>query len=108
MANLGCRTVSQIGCMAFEMFTGKVPFHDSDAPMAILLRHVNEPIPPVKSVDDSIDAGLSDWVERLLVKDPKARTQSANEAWGDFEELIAPVELDAAMGRHPSRRPKVA
>jgi serine/threonine protein kinase len=77
-----------VGCMAFEMFTGKVPFHDSDAPMAILLRHVNEPIPPVKSVDDSIDSGLSDWVERLLVKDPKARTQSANEAWDDFEELI--------------------
>ena len=36
-----------VGCMAFEMFTGKVPFHDSDAPMAILLRHVNEPIAPV-------------------------------------------------------------
>jgi hypothetical protein len=77
-----------VGCMAFEMFTGKVPFHDSDAPMAILLRHVNEPIPPVKSIDDSIDAGVSDWVEQLLVKDPKARTQSANEAWDEFEELI--------------------
>ena len=61
-----------VGCMAFEMFTGRVPFHDSDAPMAILLRHVNEPIPPVKSIDDSIDAGMSDWIERLLVKDPKA------------------------------------
>ena len=36
-----------VGCMAFEMFTGNVPFHDSDAPMAILLRHVNEPIAPV-------------------------------------------------------------
>ena len=77
-----------VGCMAFEMFTGKVPFHDSDAPMAILLRHVNEPIPAVKSVDDSIDQGVSDWIERLLVKDPKERTQSANEAWDDFEELI--------------------
>jgi serine/threonine protein kinase len=77
-----------VGCMAFEMFTGKVPFHDSDAPMAILLRHVNEPIPPVKSIDDSIDAGISDWVEQLLVKDPKERTQSANEAWDEFEELI--------------------
>src|SRR5918995_2610039 len=77
-----------VGCMAFELFTGKVPFHDSDAPMAILLRHVNEPIPSVKSIDDSVDAGVSDWVERMLVKDPKERTQSANEAWDDFEELI--------------------
>ena len=43
---------------------------------------------PVKSIDPSIDDGLSDWVEQLLVKDPKERTQSANEAWDDFEELI--------------------
>ncbi len=77
-----------VGCMAFEMFTGRVPFHDSDAPMAILLRHVNEPIPPVKSIDDSIDAGMSEWIERLLVKDPKGRTQSANEAWDDCEEIF--------------------
>ena len=77
-----------VGCMAFEMFTGRVPFHDSDAPMAILLRHVNEPISAVKSIDDSIDQGVSDWVEQLLVKDPKARTQSANEAWDEYEEII--------------------
>ena len=77
-----------VGCMAFEMFTGRVPFHDSDAPMAILLRHVNEPIPPITSVDPSLDAGVSEWVEKLLVKDPKERTQNANDAWDDFEEIV--------------------
>src|SRR5215216_5029468 len=77
-----------VGCMAFEMFTGKVPFHDSDAPMAILLRHVNEPIAPVKSIDPQIDQGVSDWIESLLVKDPTKRTQSATAAWDDFEEII--------------------
>jgi serine/threonine protein kinase len=77
-----------VGCMAFEMFTGRVPFHDSDAPMAILLRHVNEPIPSVKSIDPSVDEGVSEWIEQLLVKDPKQRTQSANEAWDEFEEIV--------------------
>ena len=77
-----------VGCMAFEMFTGRVPFHDSDAPMAILLRHVNEEIAPIKSIDPSIDQGLSDWVEQMLVKDPKERTQSATDAWDELEELI--------------------
>jgi hypothetical protein len=77
-----------VGCMAFELFTGKVPFHDSDAPMAILLRHVNEPIAPVKSIDPSVDQGISDWIEALLVKDPEKRTRSSNEAWDDFEEII--------------------
>src|SRR4051812_11266228 len=77
-----------VGCMAFELFTGRVPFHDTEAPMAILLRHVNEPIPAVKSIDSSVDQGISDWIEKLLVKDPKQRTQSAADAWDDFEEII--------------------
>src|SRR5688500_4470842 len=77
-----------VGCMAFEMFTGKVPFHDSDAPMAILLRHVNEPIAPVKAIDPNVDQGISDWVESMLVKDPTKRTQSAADAWDEFEEII--------------------
>src|SRR3954454_20367675 len=77
-----------VGCMAFELFTGNVPFHDSDAPMAILLRHVNEPIAPVKSIDPNVDENISDWIEHMLVKDPTQRTQSAADAWDDFEEII--------------------
>jgi hypothetical protein len=56
--------------------------------MAILLRHVNEQIPSVKSIDPKVDEDISDWIDRLLVKDPKARTQSANDAWDEFEEII--------------------
>src|SRR3954447_7057224 len=77
-----------VGCMAFELFTGNVPFHDSDAPMAILLRHVKEPIAPVKSVRPEVDQGVSDWIERLLVKEPSQRTQNAQDAWDDFEEIL--------------------
>src|SRR4051812_12021849 len=77
-----------VGCMAFELFTGNVPFHDSDAPMAILLRHVNEPIARVDAVDPSVDHRIADWIERLLVKDPAQRTRSAAAAWDDFEEIL--------------------
>ena len=90
-----------VGCMAFEMFTGRVPFHDSDAPMAILLRHVNEPIAPVKSIDPAVDQGVSDWVEALLVKDPKQRTQSAAEAWDEFEEIV--IGLQGPRWRRAAR-----
>ena len=102
-----------VGCMAFEMFTGKVPFHDSDAPMAILLRHVNEPIAPVKSIDPEVDQGISDWIEKMLVKDPTQRTQSAADAWDDFEEIIIGLlgprwrraaRLAQRVGAPPTRR----
>src|SRR6201991_2208506 len=77
-----------VGCMAFELFTGNVPFHDSDAPMAILLRPVNEPIAPVKSIVPEVDQRISDWIEALLVKEPEKRTQNAQDAWDDFEEVL--------------------
>ena len=35
-----------VGCMAYEMLVGRMPFHDSETPMAMLLRHINEPVPP--------------------------------------------------------------
>jgi serine/threonine protein kinase len=77
-----------VGCMAFELFVGRPPFHDSEAPMAILLRHLNEPIPAVSSLDPSVDRGISDWIERLLVKDPTQRVRSAADAWDELEEPI--------------------
>src|SRR4051794_12408425 len=77
-----------LGCMAFEMLTGRAPFDDCEAPMAILMRHVNEPIPSVSSLTPSVDEELSAWVGRLLVKDVEARTRSARSAWEQLEEIV--------------------
>lgn len=77
-----------VGCVAFELLTGRVPFHDSSAPMVILMRHLNEPIEPVSSIDLAVDRRLSDWVERLLVKDPAKRTRSAAAAWDELEDAL--------------------
>ncbi len=76
-----------VGCMAFELFTGRVPFHDTDAPMAILMRQVNDQIPPVRAIDPSIDQEISDWIQGLLSKDPAARMGSATAAWDAYEEI---------------------
>src|SRR3954447_3210270 len=76
-----------VGVIAFEMLVGRTPFYDSEAPMAIVLRHLNETIPSVGEVGRNIDPGVSAWVDRLLVKDPSQRTQSAVEAWDEFEDL---------------------
>jgi hypothetical protein len=77
-----------VGCMTFEMLTGRPPFGGSETPMATLLRHVNEPIPSVRSLMPDVDAQLSDWIERLLVKKPAWRTQHAGDAWAELEEFL--------------------
>src|SRR5215211_1384367 len=77
-----------VGVMAYELLAGRVPFHDTDTPMAILLRHVNEPIPSPRSVKPDLDANIADWIERLLTKAPEDRVGDAGEAWEDLEEIV--------------------
>ena len=77
-----------VGVMAWEQVVGHTPFHDTDAPMAILMRHVNEPIPPVVDVKPDADPQMSAWIERLLVKDAEQRTRSPTAAWEELEEIV--------------------
>jgi serine/threonine protein kinase len=76
-----------VGCMAYELFTGKPPFYDAEEPLAILLRHISEALPPAAEVAD-VDPDVSAWIERLTSKDPKDRPQSASVAWEEFEEIL--------------------
>ena len=75
------------GCMAYELFRGKPPFYDTDEPLAILLRHISEALPPASEVAD-VDPDISAWIERLTAKDPTARPESATAAWEEFEEIL--------------------
>ena len=76
-----------VGCIAYELFTGSPPFVDAEEPMAIMLRHVTEPLPPAAEVAD-VDPAISAWIERLLAKKPEDRPRSATAAWEDLEEIL--------------------
>jgi hypothetical protein len=76
-----------VGCMAYELFTGRPPFYDTDEPLAILLRHISEALPPASEVAE-VDPDISAWIERLTSKDPKHRPASATAAWEEFEEIL--------------------
>jgi hypothetical protein len=77
-----------LGCMAYELCVGQPPFADSDEPLALLLRQVNEPIPPAHSVNPHVHPDLSGWIDTLLVKEPERRTASPAIAWETLEEIL--------------------
>jgi Protein kinase domain len=97
-----------LGIIAFEFFIGLPPFADTEEPMAVLMRQVNEEIPPVGQLDPGIDSRLAGWIDRLVAKEPAARPQSAGEAWDELEDILitllgprwrreAPLPLLAAL-----------
>ncbi len=77
-----------LGIVAWELLTGTVPFEESDTPVAVLYRHVHEPVPSVRTVVPSIDEGVADWLARMLAKRPDDRFQSADAAWVELEDVV--------------------
>jgi serine/threonine protein kinase len=77
-----------VGVMTWEQLVGRVPFSETRNPTAVLLRHVNETIPPAISVRADVDPALSGWVETLTANEPRQRVQTAAEAWDSLEQIV--------------------
>ena len=71
--------VYALGCVAFEMATGKVPF-PSESFAEACAKHLSDP-PPVANVQPDLDRLLL----RMLAKDPAQRPQSMQEIGAAFE-----------------------
>jgi predicted Ser/Thr protein kinase len=80
-----------VGIIAYELLTGSTPFDRDEAPMALMLRHLNDEVPPLRSRKPEIDPALAGWVEQMLAKSPRDRPAGAFEAWDDLEEIVIRV-----------------
>jgi len=67
-----------LGVIWFEMLTGRTPF-DADNPLAILMKHIQDSVPPMASVrpDVSVPPEVEEMVRRCLEKSADRRFQSA-------------------------------
>jgi serine/threonine-protein kinase len=77
-----------LGCVLFEMLTGRTPFEGNLA--ALSYAHVHTPAPRVRSIDPAIPTEMDELVAAMLEKDPADRPQTADDVR---------TALDAAM-RH--------
>ncbi|MCP4674925.1 MAG: serine/threonine protein kinase [Deltaproteobacteria bacterium] len=82
--------VYALGCIMFEMFTGKVPF-DGDSFMAVLTQHMFEPVPPIETIYQETDVppSVRGVVYKAMAKDP-------DERYADMAE----IEADLARALH--------
>jgi eukaryotic-like serine/threonine-protein kinase len=60
-----------LGCVLFEMLTGRTPFEGDLA--ALSYAHTHTPAPRVRSIDPSVPAAMDELVAAMLEKDPAQR-----------------------------------
>ena len=89
----GRSDIYSLGVVGYECLTGRAPF-EGDDPMAVLLAHINAPLPDPR-LDGPEARAVYAVIERMLAKDPGDRPQSADE----IIELLAPL-----VGRGGSMR----
>jgi tRNA A-37 threonylcarbamoyl transferase component Bud32 len=70
--------IYSLGIAYYEALTGKVPF-DADTPLAILMKHINDPLPLPRKLDPSIPESFERLALKALAKSPDERFQTAAE-----------------------------
>ena len=92
--------IYSLGIVFYEMLAGRPPF-DADTPLAILMKHVNDPLPLPRSIDPEIPEPLERVVLKALAKKPEDRYQSADEMIQALKKTV--TELDTTI---PERVPE--
>lgn len=90
-----------LGCLAWDMFTGRPPF--AGTPAELRAQHTHAELPEFHPIL-ATPPGILDWLRRMLAKRPGDRFQDARRALAAFEALGDPTQVpEGSTG--PADRP---
>ncbi|MCA9932680.1 MAG: serine/threonine protein kinase [Ardenticatenaceae bacterium] len=81
-----------LGVVFYEMLTRQTPY-DADTPLAILMKHVNDPLPLPRQLNPVIPPSFERIVLKALAKEPDERYQSAMEMAEALQQAAAEAEV---------------
>lgn len=70
--------IYSLGIVLFQMATGQLPY-DADTPLAIVLKHVNSPLPIPSKINPALPSEVERIILKTLAKNPDDRHQSGDE-----------------------------
>jgi serine/threonine protein kinase len=92
--------IYSLGILLYEMLAGRPPF-EGDTPVALALKHIHEPPPPITDQRNDVPPLLAQLVAETLLTNPAERPQSAREVAQRLAQLIAVSNGPAAdQGHH--------
>jgi len=80
--------IYSLGIILYEMVVGRVPFV-ADTPLAVILKHISDHMPPPTSVKADIPASIERVILKALAKDPNDRFSTAGEFVSAWKKALA-------------------
>jgi serine/threonine-protein kinase len=87
--------IYSLGVMTFQMASGELPY-TAETPMAIVLRHINDPVPKLRDFKADLPAALERTLMKAMAKKPEDRYATATEF---AEDMTRAIESAGASGR---------
>ena len=79
--------VYALGCLLFELLSGRPPFTESDE-IGLMRAHLESAPPPLTALEPGLAAGWDELLARLLAKSPDDRPATVKEAIAGLEPLV--------------------
>ncbi len=80
--------IYSLGATLYHMVVGAVPF-DGKNPSAVMNKHLKEALVPPDHVNPKLSPGISEVIEMMMAKDPKARYQKCKDLLIDLRAVRA-------------------
>jgi len=77
--------IYSLGVVLYEAVTGRPPFC-ADSPMAVILRHISEPLPPPRALRSDLPEEMERVIFKALAKSPDDRYQQMEEFLVDLQQ----------------------
>jgi len=74
----GRADIYSMGVVLYEMLAGQPPF-DGETAIAVALKHINEPPPPLRQLNPNVPEAVAAVIHRALEKSPSQRFRTAQE-----------------------------
>jgi serine/threonine protein kinase len=89
-----------LGCLLFEMLTGFPPY-DAESPLALAVKHVQEPVPSAKRLQPEIPAAVDGLVRKCMQKPLGERYPDARELLTDVQRIQEALRTDRGLNWSP-------
>lgn len=93
--------IYSLGVVFYQLVTGVLPFQ-AETPIAVVLKHVNEPLPNPRTINPDIPLELEQIIMHALAKSPDDRYQDIEDMVADLDELAhregIPITSAVGMG----------